>query len=810
MTMSSGRDRIAPRPQNASRAARALRHPLWTAGTFVRGLAAAPVPALLGRAVSHLRTRIFPLRLTIPHRRWADTDESLAVRWAGPLNLRHRTLESLLCIPRAGIEYRTKAPAGSRFVCECGISPEVWQHAPPPVDFSIELEVPAANGWRAVRTLTLDPGSRWTDRRWHRVAIALPDVDGAAVDVVVTLATSLKDGRSTTNAWAIFGEPRFEASRSAAAIRGSVLTFARRLRQNGIGAAIELLRQTGVTTQDAETYARWVVRNTRSAADLAALAADVAALPYQPLISILVPVYNTDPRWLRAAIRSVEQQVYPRWQLCLCDDASTRPETVQLLRELETHPQMRITFLRENGGISRASNAALATATGDLVALLDHDDELPQDALAEVVRYFNAHPETDVVYSDEDKLDARGDRCDPYFKPDWSPEHFLSTMYTCHLMVMRRAVLDAAGGFRAGYEGAQDYDLLLRIIERTRRIGHIPRMLYHWRKHAESTASTAFAKTWALDSGRLALEDYVRRNAVDAEIVDGGLPGLYRLRRTIRGRPLVSIIIPTAGRLRDVNGRPVDILAQAIESIVSRTTYADYELIVVADAAGVPAPSERALAPARHQVLRFERPGPFNFSAKINYGAAHARGEHLLLFNDDLEVIVPEWLSAMLELSQEPAIGAVGPKLLYPDGRLQHIGMTLGVAGVAAHAFHQHPGVSPGYAGSALIIRNYSAVTGACLMTRRAIFDEVGRFDESFAIDFNDVDYCLRLRRAGYRVVYTPWARLYHHESASFGLRRQDLAELEEMRRRWADVIDHDPYYNPNLTRDFPDYRLDG
>ncbi len=468
------------------------------------------------------------------------------------------------------------------------------------------------------------------------------------------------------------------------------------------------------------------------------------------------------------------------------------------------------------------------------MALLDHDDELRPEALAEVVRHFNARPDADVFYSDEDKLDMSGTRCDPYFKPDWSPEHFESCMYTCHFMVIRRSVVDEVGGFRTGYEGAQDYDLLLRIIDRpgdrpgdrpdretpsraTRgretMVHHIPRILYHWRKLPESTASAGLAKPWALDAGRLALEDHVRRTALDADVLPGGAPGVFRVRRRIRGTPLVSLIIPTAGRPRTAGGKTIDLLAQAIRSVVDKTAYEHVELVLVLSGdqttGTLPETTERALAGTRHRVVRLERLGLFNFSASINAGAAAAGGEHLLLFNDDLEVISPEWLSAMLEYSQDPDVGAVGPKLLYPDGRLQHVGIVLGVAGVAAHAFHQHSGVSPGYGGSAMMVRNYSAVTGACLMTRTAVFQEVGGFDERLPTDFNDVDYCLRLRSAGYRVVYTPWAQLYHHESASFGVRQHDLGELSEMRRRWAAVIDNDPYYNPHLTRDFPDYRID-
>ena len=807
MTGSSARRLALRTREGARRAWQVLCHPLWTTGTVARGLAAGSAPANIRRAITHVVRRSFPLRLSAPVRRWsAAADDSLAIRWIGAVNLRHRTREALLCHPPAGLEFRATVPAGARFVCDCAISPQVWAERPPAIEFTILVEIPAG-GWRREIRTRIDPGSRWTDRRWHTVSIPLPETREAAIDATVTLSTRVAGGSDAGHAWALFGEPRFEWSRPAAEITRSVATFARRMRTDGVRKSLELLRVTGITSHDA--YPRWLTRNTPKPDDLAALAAETAALPYQPLISVVTPVYNTDPRWLRACVDSVKQQVYPNWEHCLCDDASSVPATIETLREYEADPRIHVSYATVNGGISLASNAALAQATGEFIALLDHDDELPPDALAEVVKYLNAHPDADVLYSDEDKLDLAGTRCDPYFKPDWSPDHFLTCMYTCHFMVIRRTLLAEIGGFRQGYEGAQDYDLLLRLMERTAKIHHVPRVLYHWRKLPESTASAGQAKPWALDAGRLALEDYVRRTGADAEVLPGGFPGVYRVRRRIRGAPLVSIVIPTAARYRTVRGAQVDMLAAAIRSVVGKTEYREYELIVVADAAGVLPETQRALEGTRHQVLHFERLGLFNFSAKVNAGVAASSGAHVLLFNDDLEVTSPEWLPAMLEYSQEPAVGAVGAKLLYPDGRVQHVGMVLGVAGVAAHAFHQHPGVSPGYSGSAVMVRNYSAVTGACLMSRREVFDQVGGFDERFPIDFNDVDYCLRLGRAGYRVVFTPFAQLYHHESASFGARQQDLGAVAEMRKRWGAVIDRDPYYNPNLTRDFPDYRLD-
>lgn len=786
----------------------AVRHPAWTAGSALRAAAATSVPSTARTALAHLGHRAFPLRLASPLAERTDQpDDFPAIRWIGATRIRHRTVEALLCHPTSAVDYRVRVPAASHFRTACAISPNAWRRHPGAVEFRVTLTIPET-GWTATRSCRVDPERQYTDRRWHDLDIALPHTEDPAAEVLVTLDTRVVPGSDTGHAWALFGEPRFEWTRSATEVQGSLTAFLRRVRTDGIRGAIALAARGRSAEEEAAEYTQWVSAHTPSAADLAALAADVTGLPQQPLISVITPVYNTDPCWLRACIESVRRQVYPHWELCLCDDASTGagPETV--FREYAADPRIRVVRLSTNAGISAASNAALAMARGSYAALLDHDDELAPDALAEMVRAINAHPDAAVLYSDEDKLDLDGRRCDPAFKPDWSPEHFLHRMYTCHLTVVRKDVLDAVEGFRRGYEGAQDYDLLLRIMERTEQIVHVPRVLYHWRKLPESTASAGAAKPWAMDAGRLALEDTVTRRALRAEVLPGIAPGLFRVKRAIEGTPLVSIVIPTAGRLRQVRGREVDLLAQAVASIKAKTTWTAYEIVIVADAAGVPATTERALAGTAHRVVVHQSDGAFNFSRKVNEGVAAAAGDHIVLFNDDLEVIDGEWMSAMLEYSQDPAVGAVGAKLLYPDGRLQHVGMILGVNGIAAHAYHQHPGSIHGYMGSTIGPRNFSAVTAACLMTRRAVFDEAGGFDEAFPIDFNDVDFCLKVRRAGYRIVWTPYARLFHHESASFGPRAQDGAGIAEMRRRWADVIDADPYYNPNLTRRHPDFRI--
>ncbi len=784
-----------------------IRHPLWSTGSLVRRLGAVRPIAAGRRAANHLLRRSQPLRLLAPVRSWSDrASASEAVRWIGPLTIRHEHREALFCHPNSGVEYRLTAMPGSDFVTEVAVSPVVWRAHPGPVQFKVEMRS-LASDWSRDAQLTVDVAGRVTDRQWHELRIAVPaEVERYGQDVIVTLSTAVPPGASTDGAWAVFGEPRLERRRPAAEVKRSVGAFVSRVRQAGFRSALRVAHDAS-DGQEAERYARWCATNTPSPADLERMAEQAKTLAFQPRIDIVTPVYNTDPKWLRACIESVRAQVYPHWHLCLANDASTLPGTLEVLREYEGDPRISIVHLEKNSHISAASNAALQKATGDFVALLDHDDELTPDALFHVATFLNAEPAADLIYSDEDKLDLSGSRCDPYFKPGWSPDHFLTCMYTCHLMVVRRSLLEAIGGFRRGYEGAQDYDLVLRLMERTRSIHHIPRILYHWRKLPESTASAGLAKPWAMDAGRLALEDYIKRNDLRAEVLPGPAAGVFRIKRAIRGTPLVSIIIPTAGRLRREGSREFDLLASCVRSIRQLTSWKEYELIIVAESAGLQPETLAALAGARHTIVT-DAGAPFNFSRKINLGASHANGEHLVLLNDDVEVTDPEWLSSMLEQSQDPGVGAVGAKLLYPDGRLQHIGMVLGVGGIAAHAFHQHPGASPGYASSALSIRNYSAVTAACLMTRREVFHEVGGFDEALPVDFNDIDFCLRIRKAGLRVVFTPYAQLFHHESASVGAREKRPEDVALMRHRWGALIDDDPHYNPNLTRDGADYRL--
>jgi GT2 family glycosyltransferase len=801
-----GRRTLTAAQHRIARTIALLFHPFWVIETAIRHLThRGPIGTarVMARRLFQHRTAFRSLE---PLERKSDLPNvNDAIRWIGRVKVSGETHDALLCHPPSSLAYEASCLGRTTIVAPCALVPVVWPQNEGGIVFTVTAETAA--GWTARKSVRLDPRRRWRDRKWKRIAIAVPS-DGRTTTVRVTLATSLPIGARLEHAWGVWGEPHLTAWRSGQEVTRTLRAVVAKIRAFGWAATIAQIRGSEGADFHADLYRRWLTANALTRERLAEITADAQTLPYAPTISVITPVFNTDPKWLRACIESVRAQAYPNWKHCLADDGSSSEATRAVLREYETDPRVRVVFCETNRGISTASNAALALATGEFVALLDHDDEYTPDALYWMVRHLNAHREADVVYSDEDKLDLAGARCDPYFKPDWSPEHFLACMYTPHLLMARRSLVDSVGGFRVGLEGAQDYDLLLRMSEKTSRIEHVPRILYHWRKLPQSTASAGEAKPWATDAGRKALEDAMRRRDAAAEVLPGAATGLYRVRFRIEGEPLVSLVIPTTGKPRRIGGTHVDTLRTLVRSVRQKTSYSRYEFVVIADNGDVSDEVHRALEGSTFRIVPYSPGAAFNFSHKMNVGAAHAAGTHLVLLNDDVEVIGSDWMTAMLEYSQQREIGAVGAKLLYPDGRLQHIGIVLGIRGGAAHAFHQHAGASSGYASSAVSVRNYSAVTAACMMTRRDAFDSVGGFDEQLAVDFNDVDYCLRLRKAGYRIVFTPFATLYHHESASFGPRTQSQNEVELMRARWSDVIEKDPYYHPELTNEFADYRI--
>lgn len=566
-------------------------------------------------------------------------------------------------------------------------------------------------------------------------------------------------------------------------------------------------------------YADWIREvETPALPSLATQQARIAAWSWRPTISLVMPTYNSNEAHLLACLDSVRAQSYPHWQLCIADDASTRPALRRLLGNLpDGDPRIRVTLRPDNGHISAASNSALALATGEFIALLDHDDVLPPHALFAVAEALQARPSAQLLYSDEDKLDETGTRCEPFFKPGWSPDQLCAQNCFSHLGVYRRALVEAVGGFRTGVEGSQDHDLVLRCAAQVadpHDIVHIPQVLYHWRMSAGSTAAGHDRKDYASEAGRRALQDHFDQHhpGVQVSVI---APGIYRHRWPLPADPpLVSLIIPT----RDGH----DLLRTCLDSIVQRSTYARYELLVVDNQSSCPqtlaylaALDAGTEAGGRARVLRWDH--PFNYSAINNFAAAQARGSVLGLVNNDIEVISPDWLEELVSHALRPDVGCVGAKLYYPDDTVQHAGVVLGVGGVANHALRGAGRSAPGYFGRLWTQCNPSAVTGAVLVVRKVLFDAVGGLDaEGLPVAFNDVDLCLKTLQAGYRTVWTPHAELYHHESVSRGTdstpekRARFLGEVAVMQQRWVAWLHDDPQYNPNLTRLREDFGLAG
>lgn len=513
--------------------------------------------------------------------------------------------------------------------------------------------------------------------------------------------------------------------------------------KNGISHTIQRAKIEKLRNQ--ASYPNWLARN--EVLDIEAMTQEIATFHYQPKISIAMPVYNVEEKWLRLCIDSILNQVYTNWELCMADDASTDPNVKKILTEYQQlDERIRVVFREQNGHISEATNSALAIATGEFVALLDNDDELAINAFYEVVKVLNENPELDLIYSDEDKIDMDGNRSDPAFKPDWSPDLLLGTNYISHLGVYRRSILEEIGGFRKGYEGSQDYDLVLRFTEKTtkERIKHIPKVLYYWRMLPTSTAVDQGSKGYAFEAGLRAVQDALVRRGINGHATHGAANGLYDVYYDIESEKLVSIIIPTKNGYKDVQ--------RCVSSIIEKTTYQNYEIIMADNGSTDPkmhelyAEFEQQL-PGRFFVESIDI--PFNFSTINNRAAKKAHGEYLLFLNNDTEVITENWLTLMVSFAQQERIGCVGAKLLYPNNTVQHAGVILGLGGVAGHGHYGYPHGDLGYFGRLAINVNYSAVTAACLLMKKADFDAVGGFEEAFTVAFNDVDLCLKVQEIG-------------------------------------------------------------
>ena len=526
----------------------------------------------------------------------------------------------------------------------------------------------------------------------------------------------------------------------------------------------------------------------------------------EPRFSILTPVYDTPPDILSSMLDSVRRQTFGDWELCLVDDASPGPHVREILEATRrSDPRIAVRRRPANGGIVAASNDALEMARGEFAVLLDH--ELHPEALAEVDRALRANPEADYVYTDEDKIDERGRHSGPFFKPDWSPDRLRTQMYTCHLSVLRRGLVEEVGGFDPEFEGSQDWDLIFRVTECARAVAHVPRVLYHWRMIETSAAGGGeAAKPWAFEAGARAVQAHCARVGLQARAErDPEHPGVYRLVAELTDRPLVSIVIPTNGQAREIRYRQEVLVCNCVRSIVEASTYDNYEIVVVADSstpAGVLSELE-ALAGDRLRLVDYDR--PFSFSEKINEGVARSKGDHLLLLNDDIEVATPSWIERLVMYSMLDGVGAVGGRLLWEDGRLQHVGVRF-EGGLPGHPYRGFSGDFKGYGNEVLVARDALAVTAACLMTRRELFDEVGGLNTDLPINYNDVDYCLKLGALGRRSLCDPDLVMRHFESSS---RSSDVEEWEKryLLEHWRSATDPDPYSNPNLRGGFPTIR---
>ena len=575
------------------------------------------------------------------------------------------------------------------------------------------------------------------------------------------------------------------------------------IRRNGLISTYRRLKMDQAPGKSVQDYQVWISKNENW--DVEAIQKEIQNFKYQPKISILMPVYNVEQNWLEKCIQSVQNQFYPNWELCMADDCST-DESVRptLEKYAQSDERIKVVFRSENGHISRATNSALEIATGEFVALLDNDDELAPIAFYEVVKALNENPELDLIYSDEDKIDMQGNRFDPAFKPDWSPDLLLGTNYISHLGVYRRSIMNEIGGFRPGFEGSQDYDLVLRFTEKTtaQRIHHIPKVLYYWRILPTSTAADQSTKGYAFEAGLKAVQEALVRRGIKGTAHHAAGNGLYDVEYEVLSTDLVSIIIPTRDGYDD--------MLRCLNSIVAKTSYPNYE-IIVADNGSTDERMEKLYAKFKGQLgerFRVESIDiPFNYSRINNLAAQKVKGKYLLFLNNDTEVITPGWITKMVSFAQFERIGMVGAKLYYPNQTIQHAGVIVGLGGAAGHCHHTYPKGDFGYFGKLEINVNYLAVTAACCMIRKADFEQLGGFEEKLTVAFNDVDLCLREYEAGHDNVWLHGVELYHYESQTRGYENtpEKKARFDQetkfMEDRWGKYIANDPFYNPNLSR---------
>lgn len=560
-------------------------------------------------------------------------------------------------------------------------------------------------------------------------------------------------------------------------------------------------------------YGAWVQEHLPDYIDLVSLKERAERLAYKPLVSLVVPTYNTDLDFLRECIDSVRAQVYENWELCIVDDASPNEKVRSVIKEYaNSDSRIRYKFLKTNRHISGASNEAIKLATGEFVGLLDHDDILWPNALFEVVKVLNADNSLDFIYTDEDKItEDRYDHLGPFFKPDWNPDFLYSVNYITHFTTIRKTLLEKVGCFREEYNGAQDWDLFLRISDATDRIYHVPKIVYSWRIHDLSTAKDTKAKPYVVEAQYKALHDHLATNGYDDAIVqqDEKHAGYWNVTYPVKGDPLITIVIPSKNQYR--------VVKRCIESVYNRSTYTNFEIVLV-DTGSTDKKVLKWYEKLKKQHDNFtlvEWPEqPFSYSRSCNKGAEVAKGELLVMLNNDTEVITPNWLELMAGDAQRKEIGAVGCLLFFPDRfHIQHAGVGVGLGGVAANSFSMMTLERRMSQTQHLMLNtrhNMTVVTAACLMIRKQLFQEIGGFAEEFRVTYNDVDLCLRLYDRGYQNLYTPYVRLVHHESISVGspeeVKKRDTVEFKAAKtrfvKRWKKYVEHDPNLNPNLNKD--------
>lgn len=580
------------------------------------------------------------------------------------------------------------------------------------------------------------------------------------------------------------------------------------LRKEGISSTFNRIRVKLFHKKDTFTYEKWIKDNQITKSELEEQRKETFS--YEPKFSIVVPLYMTKESYLRALIESVANQTYANWELCFADGSGEGSPLEKIIKEYQKRGlDIQYEILAENKGISENTNAAIKMATGDYIVLADHDDIVAENALYECAKAINADKNIDVLYSDEDKIDMAGKKYfDPNFKPDLNMDLLCSMNYICHLFVVKKTIIDKIGMLRSEFDGAQDHDFILRCVEAAQSVYHIPKVLYHWRCHINSTAANPESKLYAFEAGRKAVEEHYKRIGVPAKVEHSSFYGMFHTKFCWEEQPLISILIPNKDHIED--------LKKCMESIEQKSTYRNFEFVVIENNST----EEETFAYYKEiakkenvQVVYYK--GGFNFSKINNFGAKYAKGEYLLLLNNDTEIITPECLQELLGYCMREDVGIVGAKLCYDDDTIQHAGVVIGFGGMAGHAFIESSRFDTGYMGRIMCAQDYSAVTAACMMTKKSVYNAVGGLTEALEVAFNDIDYCLKVRELGKLVVYNPYAELYHYESKSRGMEdtpekvERFNSEVAKFCERWEDILQKgDPYYNPNLTLDKADFSL--